>query len=895
MSQYGKDQLLISDKKLGWYFFNKTLNVRGDLLESLWGMGENKDGGWFIPNDPSASYGSRGPLTRSGRASWNYKPVRPVLEQDLSFDTQGFLDSLVYATCEEVRKFHAKMSKRLYRNSGGHLAGCRTEMLQAQPTKHVAVIDENLVAVSFSRCVWTVMKNNSHLQELATRYISDPLLLSICLPTPKDQITRMFLPIVLLHYMCINPKYEKIFMDIRLASSFLDLQSAYRATSSHMKRHLDYVTGVTLAGIAAQYGIALPNRRILSLPAWLLPRHIHSSRWEGLPRDENYAQGPHSVASQYIRFLLSHEADQTDSKMFSVHNPVRHDQIFRSRIEKIMDAIASGRQKEDRLARTLTSSAFAAMPMTAPLGVGFAPGEYPLFSQKVAPAPMASLLFTCAADTYHHLTHNEPQRRRLNFDDGLESILEDIPRGDFGVRCLYAVCRSLWETREKWLSQTPHVKYMDVTSGEKTENIPLFLLCYNSSPVIPGMLKRDKWDDYMNLENHIHRKLFVNPQWGQIYSLSDQKTLTGLYQDVLESVNLHKTHFRKSDYMIGEWKEGDKKGQTLAFTYDITTKAPLKILTDPDIFRLEQYFASYPYSEVAFISWLERGFPIRLIESGPAIKPEGKAYIKEFGEHPFVHILKNLQDDPIVMNTTQVHQALGPLTSPFRHIYRNDCNVFHVKKSWVGSSERVSPEDLGLVLLSPNHRDLLLKPLIISKDSTVVLRPIDALGKMLDELIFDMGNWGRESLIGLLPSLSILSSPELWDAWRGPERPNRRGEHVSLTLGETAAEALGIFIMLGMRLSLKLKNESRGMEETVDILKNRLASLKEFLPQSLSRVPQDSAKAILRRLYGTPRRAESTEVLVPGLSTRICVSEAVTEDTEDVNTFDEMDVFDATY
>lgn len=883
---------MISDKHFGEYFFNRTLNVRGDLLESLWGVGEVKDGEWFIPRDSSGHYSER-LLTGNRRGGMNYKPIRPILERDLSLDMQKFLDTLAQATCEEVRRFHTDMSERLCRDSDGHFVGCRTKMLQTRPTKHVAVLDENLAAVSFSRCVWAVMKRDPHLQELAMQHISDPLLSSICLPTPKDQITQMFLPVVLLHYMCINPKYEKIFMDLRIASSFLDLQSAYRVATNHAKRLLDYVPGVTLAGIAAQYGIPLPNRKILSLPAWFFPRHTHSSRWEELSSHENYAQGPHSVASQYIRFLLFYgdSENKTDStEMFGSYSPIKHDRIFRYRAEKTVRAIVSRRQKEDRLARMLTNPAFAAMPMTAPLGSGFAPGEYPLYFREVAPAPMASLLFTCAVDIYHHLTaHNKPKQGPLNFNDNPESVFRDIPREDPGIQCLYATCRSLWEIREKWLSRAMRVKYISVGAfgEEKMENIPMFLLCYNSSSIIPGMLKRDEWDSYINFENHIHRELFVSPQWGQAHPSSGKNSLIELYPGAFESVNLHKTHFRKSDYMIRGGRT--KNGKTLAFIHNMTIKAPLEVLADPDIFRLGQDSPFDSYPEAAFISWLTRGFPRRLVESGPAVQPEVKEYIKKFGDHPFVHILKNLQDDPLVAGPTQMGRVLDSFAYLCQYIYWNFYDILHINRiNWIDSSEMVDAKDLGLVLLSPNHRDLLLKPFMTSEDSAVVARPVDALGKMLDKLTFDMGNWGRGSVIGLLPSISILSSPELWDVWHGPERSDHRGEDASLTLGETAAET---FVAYGMRLSLKSKNKSQETEKTISILRDKFAPLREFLPRSLSHVSEDSAKSILSRLYGTPRRKESMETLVPGLAAKVCVSQAAT-DTDIFNGIDDMNVFD---
>lgn len=870
---------IISDQELGKYFFNDDgLSItRGDLLESLY------DDVLYDIRDQSDTRGKTHHST--------YHPVRPLWE-NISPRAKDFLDALVSQTYEEIKKFHQVQSERLYRDSNNHLVGCRTQMIQSRPSRHIAIIDENLVAVSFLKCVWQAMEKNSNLQKLAQRHISDPLLHSICFPMPKDYATRMFLPIVLLHHMCTTPQYERLFMDLRVASSFLDLAPLYRTLPQHAKDRMKYTPGVTLAGIAARYGIALPNQRILSLPSKLFPRHTGLFRWEGLRGGSNLAIGPLSVASEYIHFLMSLDTEKQEEPLKNI-TPNKYDPIISRRAKKVVEAIVSGKYKQDRLARMLVNPVFVAMPAHSSLGLGIKPGEYPMYDQKEVSSPLVSLILTRAAIYYvRHLGNQAGSDNGLTPDTssqchfekvlsrGIDSILQEIPQKHFGLRCLFAVSQRLWETRENWLSKSPRVKYLGIYDGsaEKTENIPLFLLAYNSSPVIPSMLSREEWDRYINFKNHIHRKLFINAK-DNIWPSMEKE--------------IYKTHFRKADYMMSE--EDDGVGKSIAFLPNMSEKAPMEILADPDVFR----FKSATFSNPAVYEWLLGWGAGRLVRSGRNIPPDGMAYIKEHGVHPFVKILSNLQEDPLVIDYAsqrQIDQTFRSLAYLFRTVYEDhDITVTTTRgheMCWGNSSRSPDPEDLGLILLSPLHRDLLLRPFLISRDSKITIRPVDIIGNMLDSQLFDSSKWGRGmgSSWTLLPACAILTSSQLWNVWNGPARKGRNDKQVSLSLGETAAE---VFISFNMALSLGVKAEyittREQAEETIKILRNKLASLQKPLAETLFSAPETLRKNILKRFYGTPRRKESMEICIPGLAETICVNQTVknADPVDDLNIFDE--------
>lgn len=923
--------MIVSSRHLGEYFLESIEYMRpqGDLLDAFRGAGENWDPtkGRFLPSSRRGYYHSRYSLER------NAVPIRQMLEEDLAA-AKPFFEELAGAVVDEIRLRHADVTARVVRDRDGRLEGCRLNKKQINPSRGIAVMTADLAAVSFSSAVWKVMSDRPDLVRMMEGLISDPVAKSLY-AMPDDPSAKALLPSMLLHHMCTDARYEGHFMDIRLASSFLDLDQIYKSMSKSLSGRSGMATspGITVAAVAARYGIPMPNRSILSLPAYLTLLHTRKYRWEDV--DGNFgglASRVMNVAGQYAIFLdavtRSPGADLDGERSTLGTTRLFNDggdgveyhydiEIYR-RARAALEALEGGTRRENRLARLLTSPSFVSLPEQNSSSANVPPETYYSTGMRHPQASMAASIFTLAMDHYSKKglswqrsfleePRSNPEPEFIRFGglaaDGFSEFLE-LPASRSSrvlnnlyypdsaksspYRLLFAVCSDLWRKRDRWLgSEVPvlHLRDEEVVRG----STPLFPLILSSTFSVPYMMDRDEWNRYMDLGDRYQRWLFMGI--GNHLSMPVEPVMRQGNPKRLNA-DLFRKHLRKDDYLVrfdfDRWLSVRGGGGFLARSPDAADLAPMSIMSDPEIFRAGCP-SGPPYDEgtldeIALTTWLHNK-PDRMTRSNNGRNEVEKTaldvYIEEHGRHIFLDIADNLIKDPPEMSHRGAESLRKALSNFLYFAYcegwdQDIPSLVPLDKS------SASPHLLRLYLVSEENSGLLLGDL--AKCPTR-LRLVDSLGTMIERFMPDNYRQAGQSLWISLAACHILLVPELWGEYTSSERKDRKGGKFTLTLGEMAAE---ILVARMLYVTLCMKRGAYGSSSNK--FKDLMAQFQSRLVHALLQVPDETTAKVMRRFFGTARRKESSGILMPDLSTRIAVCSALNDPdmTEAMDSMDSM-------
>lgn len=658
-------------------------------------------------------------------------------------------------------------------------------------------------------------------------------------PPMKD----FLLCLVLLHRMCSSPKWERAFMIRGVAESYLDLGDLLTSNNPADVRAL------TLGGCAATYGIPLPNRRLLMLPAYLLVSPYFKR--DPIHLGQEFID---NVASMYLSLykgIASYDGMQSQQRAKI------------KRIKNSLDSLLRG--SPDRLAKMLTSPAFLTMPSSSPNDIysspfppkyvfGHASGSTPLpivhklyeilnlsiehFLSKWDPSSLSPHLKAPESEEEHKkrrqalgVTKGEKMmnlRYLLDSDDfhGLESYPPNVdPDGNRinFMHHLVSICRQAWKERDRydWLGQ----EVMISSYGK----VPLFKLLFNRSPQIPLLLSRDEWDKYMTSDKG--NFLIV----GKTFSMESEG----------RPLMIHR--LREEDFFLR-----NEITQSTFLDHNIHEVATT--------IRIETFMSMQSKRDTFFLArMLSAGHGYLGERLGNINDPDVMSIWRQTGQTPLEIILARLREDP-------------PLIEDAQHGRENDiswCNFGRgLSQGWFGLGRKDT--NVGNVRISNDTFDLMTSPIgyVNLGDS----------GERLYFSLFDivLGRATRCSLNKNFDNLQVLkeliSADRFWDI---PIDPNiHLGSPVQTSINEKRLieGPYKVFDrLIEMLLAMAMKGRTILRIPDRAALIQQLKGMGDELFVQLASKGQEYLETAASKFFATKSRQEAIDMVFPAFRSRLKV------------------------
>lgn len=539
------------------------------------------------------------------------------------------------------------------------------------------VISRNMAGANFARCLTRVRKANPKLfGELSSvfekRGLGDITRCSAeegAAPTvPRTTVLAM----VFLHRMCSEKTWEREFMRPGVAASYIDL-GCWGAPDSDVR-----MRGITLASLAAWYGIPLPNAELLTLPAFLSTPYFTKTPLSVKGALDYYS----SVASIYLTLFAG-----TGNPCYEAFAREFLPQMFR--LSEAVKSISRG--EPDRLARMLASPGFLMLPDRVRADVEGSPLPV-TFSSRTE--PMAKILFSSLRsglvayfDSWgapakptderpvfqpcESFEENIRRREACGFsttggtmrsllESGDTSVIEGYPQslrhkdGTLSrLRGLAAICSHAWKSREKtdWLGLP--VKY-GAEVGHRNR-VPFFSLLFHCSPTVPELLDRDEWDPYLRQNGDYGSCLMTEKRWKCRRGGSGMEN-NRMWVDQPDP-NLIRSHFREDDFFIT-----GSVGKTF-FDANVT-----EVLAN---IRLDMLMSMQAKSDTErLVRWMRASSGMLISSLEDPKDPDVVDWWRRTGRSPLRDLVDRLHTDPPRMRDDEMPGELRGFIEGFSDLFR---------------------------------------------------------------------------------------------------------------------------------------------------------------------------------------------------------------------------------
>lgn len=751
----------------------------------------------------------------------------------------------------------------------------------------IAAVSPSCIGVSFNQSVYRVFSQHPELYESFVRHINvleTIMSLKSIKPLNESNPNSLLLPIFLIHYLCTR-RPESDLMDMDLASSYLDLYPLYGRLEKKKKYHRAY----TIAGIAAGYGIPLPDRYILSLSS-ALDETVHWKYEYGM----EFPTPITTTAGKYVALLMASIREYIVLRSSDSHNtPPRHifDPVILSRISCAIQHMADGSIKQDRLARMLLSNTFLVMPIVT----NYSPETNSIQGKKYIPvaAEIFTLFHTFCRQSLGKIWVMAPKGegevgvkralRNLRIGKGEwgKGLFEAPPsqvvktlRHTFGDTSDFAgqvelgtvlalMCRQVYHNHEL-------LSYRGKASGVSNP-LSVFEAAFRKSRSFAAAFDRKMWSDFFPEgrwlaaeiswtapANDTNKYLSVKDLTGSPYRDEVARSRENLCNENIQNTinkyfpeaNPYITHFRPEDFLPPE--ENLNGEHLMEHTIgEIGRFAPPEVLANPRIFRhkegdiyiIENWFTNATIVDQRFIKFLTPGSP----------ETETDADCQEY----LSSIFNDLQKNPV--EGYPIHDAL---------MYRSVCSLVgtYLHGYSIGADNDKAP-----LALTKENFDIMTRPLTTSGK-------VRLLDGVLSFLCYKASDISDGSVIPIAEILKwIAQSPIYWDV---PVWPI--GEHIDDFVDKYSARNIkngqGVYPdrivvfdkFLDILVLMALKNSDYKM------LGEKLSQ--NVHPRIVSSFTQTDPKyrdTFMRICYGTKTRERGMERIMPGLREQLILSETI--------------------